>query len=257
MARARRPVAGETTGPAGGQVDPFGPPLLEVRFDAPHRGLGLSELLRKEGGAAHLIACRLVNGSPRRLVRWLDLELAPERLEPFLRALRGRFGPHPMAFARLGPGRGLLQLAEPAPAICAAAQDAGGVCVTCPLLTTEDRESWRVVLPRGPRTRAFLRDLPAGSVARPAIARVGAYRSATTLTPHQDRLLRTAYDLGYFDYPRRASLGDVARALGAGRSATLEGLRRATAKLAGRRYGDELRVRVPPEAHRRPVRRGQ
>jgi predicted DNA binding protein len=79
-----------------------------------------------------------------------------------------------------------------------------------------------------------------------AIARPKPYRSSSTLTGRQDRALRTAFDLGYFRYPRRGSLGDVARALGVGRSATLEILRRATAKLAQGRYGDELRFRGAP-----------
>lgn len=72
------------------------------------------------------------------------------------------------------------------------------------------------------------------------------YRSKTSLTPAQDRALRVAHDMGYFAYPRRGSLGDVARVLGTRRSTTLELLRRATAKLAGRRYGDELQVRRSP-----------
>jgi len=198
-----------------------------------------------------LIACRLSEKSPRRLVRWLDVEADPERMDGLLGQLRKRFRYRNLALSRLGPGRALLRVSEPAPAICAATYEAGGICVTCPLLGTKERESWRVILPRGARTRAFVRDLPAGAVAHQAIARVGPYRSASTLTPHQDRALRAAYDLGYFDYPRRATLADVARSLGAGRSTTLEVLRRATAKLAGRRYGDELRVRVLPEVHRR------
>jgi predicted DNA binding protein len=111
------------------------------------------------------------------------------------------------------------------------------------------------VLPRGSRTKAFLRDLPLERFARAAITRVEPYRSSTTLTHHQDRALKIAYTLGYFAYPRRATLGEVARALGRGRSATLETLRRATVKLAGRRYGEELGARavfeVPPGADRR------
>jgi predicted DNA binding protein len=116
--------------------------------------------------------------------------------------------------------------------------------VTCPLVTPKERRSWRVVLPRDARARAFLRGLPAGRGARRRIGPVAPVRTETTLTRRQDRALRLAFELGYFDYPRRATLGDVARSLGGGRSSTLEVLRRATAKLAGRRYGDELSVRA-------------
>jgi hypothetical protein len=232
-------------------------PLLEVRFDSPTRGHPLSELLQKEGAEAHLIACRLTDRAPRRLVRWLDVEVDPERMDPLLQALRLRLQARHLALAQLGPGRVLLRVNEPAPSICSATYRAGGICVTCPLLGTKERESWRVILPRGNRTKAFLRDLPLGSGAHQAIARVEPYRSKTSLTHHQDRALKVAYELGYFAYPRRGTLGDVARALGIGRSATLEVLRRATVKLAGRRYDDELRARVAPGGHGGSRRRGQ
>lgn len=232
-------------------------PLLEVRFDSRSGGHPLAELFQKERAEARLIACRLSDRTPRRLVRWLDVEVDPDRTEPLLQSLRRRARSQNVAVSRLGPGRLLLRTTEPVPSICAATYRAGGICVTCPLLGTNDGESWRVILPRGIRTKAFLRDRSTESAERPAIAEVEPYRSSTTLTPHQDRALKVAYDLGYFAYPRRAALGEVARALGTGRSSTLEVLRRATVKLAGRRYGDELGVRRTPEVHGRALRSGQ
>ncbi|MGP8078862.1 MAG: helix-turn-helix domain-containing protein [Thermoplasmata archaeon] len=231
-------------------------PLLEVRLDGQARNHPLSDLLQGEGALAHLVACRLSDRAPRQLMRWLDIEVDPVRMEPLLRSLRRRFRARHLAVARLGPGRVLVRVSEPAPPICAATYEAGGICVTCPLLLRTERESWRVILPRGSQTNAFVRELPGDGGARRAIARVAPYRSRTSLTYRQDLALRVAFDLGYFGYPRRGTLADVARALGTSRSTTLEILRRATAKLAGRRYGDELRGRVGPEVHRRPPRTG-
>jgi hypothetical protein len=221
-------------------------PLLELRLDPQRDGRAIAEMLQRAGAETHLIACRLTERTPRRLLRWLDLEVDPDRMEALLQAVRRRVGPRHLALARLGPGRVLLRVSEPAPSFCETTHGAGGVCVTCPLLSTDEQGSWRVILPRGTWTEAFLRGLPGGKAAHPAIARLDPYRSKTSLTRRQDHALRVAYDLGYFAYPRRGSLGDVARALGTGRSATLEMLRRATSKLAGRRYGDELKVRIAP-----------
>ena len=123
--------------------------------------------------------------------------------------------------------------------------------MSCPLLAGADADPWRVVLPRGGQARSFVRGAPAGNPGAGAVVRVEPYRSVTSLTRRQDRALRTAYTLGYFDYPRRGSLGEVARALGIGRSTALEILRRATGKLAGRRYGPEVRTRPVLETHRR------
>jgi len=223
-----------------------GVPLLEVRL--PHRpdGHAVTELIRAEGAETRLIACRLTEHTPRRLMRWLDVEVSPERANHLLAALQRKLRSRHVATARLGPGRFLLRLSEPAPPICLATYRAGGICVTCPLSDRAERPGWRIVLPRGGPTQSFLRGLPAAGLGRFAIARLHPHRSDTVLTPRQDHALHVAYQMGYFDYPRRGTLGEVARALGTGRSATLELLRRATTKLAGGRYGDELRGRVVP-----------
>jgi len=253
---ARR-ASSATPGPAGSGPAPAGKPLLEIRFHARPVGHPLAHLFEREGVGAKLIACRMSDREPRHLVRWLDLEAEPARMGALLRSIRRLVNPRNLAVAHLGPGRVLLRIDEPAPAICAATYAAGGICITCPLLGPKEPGPWRVVLAGGSRTRAFLRDLPRGPFARASITRVEPYRSRTTLTQHQDRTLRVAYDLGYFAYPRRATLGEVARTLGKGRSATLETLRRATAKLAGVRYGEELGVRVVAEWQPKASRRGQ
>ena len=247
MARSRSPGSRIPVSRRAGGGPPPELPLLEVRLDHRREPHGLSEIILREGAEAHLIACRLSDHTPRRLVRWLDLEVDPERSERLLHAVRRRLGPGHLAEARLGPGRWLLRVSEPAPDICLATFRAGGICATCPLLAHRERDGWRVVLPRGASTQEFLKELSTpGSSGHLAIARLKPYRSGTTLTLRQHRALRVAYDLGYFDYPRRGTLADVARALGAGRSATLEMLRRATAKLAGSRRGGELRARPSP-----------
>jgi hypothetical protein len=226
-------------------------PLLEFRFGPLPRGHSLSEFFLKEGVESHLVACRLTQGRPPRLIRWLEIETPPDRIEPLLRSLRRRFRRGHLAVARLGPGSALLRVDEPAPSICAATHVAGGICVSCPLLPAGEADPWRVILPRGTRANALLREMSSRNRGSWAISRVEPYRSRTSLTHRQDRALRIAYDLGYFDYPRRAALGEVAEALGSGRSATLEVLRRATSKLAGGRYGAELRTRFALPTDRR------
>lgn len=221
---------------------PDPPSLLEVRLDYRREDRALSEIFRREGAEPRLVACRLTDSVPRRLVRWLDVRAATERMDHLLGALRRRLRDRNLASARFYPGHALVRITEPAPAACIATYRAGGICVACPLLSHEEEGRWRVILPHGARISTFLRDLPEGTHGRVAVARPTLSRSGAALTSRQDRALRIAYERGYFDYPRRASLGDVARALGTGRSSTLEILRRATTKLAGSRYRDELRI---------------
>lgn len=253
--RAPRAVGAAGRGSARVRSRPINS-LFEVRLRPPAKLHPLAELFESEGASARLLACRVGERAPRRLTRWLEIEVEAARTEPLLRALRRRVRAPNLAVARLGPGRLLVRLREPAPGVCTATVDAGGICSACLLLTRGDRAPWKVVLPRGAETREFVRSLLPEGGTSVGVGRVEPYRSRHSLTRRQDLALRLAYELGYFAYPRRSNLADVARALGAGRSATLEVLRRATAKLAGRRYGDELRGRPALEVPRRGPRGG-
>ncbi len=239
MIRSRRPER-----PVAAQDRPFATagafPLLELRFDYPPSAHPFSEVFRREGAEPHLVACRLTERGPPRLLRWLDVRVPEERASRLVAALRRRVGNRNLAAAKIAADRVLLRVREPAPPLCIATYRAGGICVACPLLSRRPSARGRVVLPSGARTRFFLRHLPEGEPGRFAVTRPKPAGSEPSLTARQDRALRVAYERGYFDYPRRADLAEVARALGTGRSATLELLRRAISKLAVRRYGDEL-----------------
>lgn len=216
-------------------------PLLEVRLGPGPVGHPLAELFHREGAQARLLACRLTGRRPRRVLRWLEVVIPPGRREHLLQQLERHVPRRHLALAPLGPDRLMVRFSELAPPACEATYRAGGLCEACPMLVRAERGSWRVILPPGEGARAFLRGLPPALNVPAAIAPPRRAGSRTNLTRRQDRALRTAFELGYFGYPRRGSLADVAGALGIGRSATLEILRRATGKLAESRYGDELR----------------
>lgn len=55
----------------------------------------------------------------------------------------------------------------------------------------------------------------------------------STLTARQHEVLRAAYELGYFDFPKRANAGDVAEDLGIARSTFTEHLSAAQRKVFG------------------------
>ena len=259
MAESRRRTRARDGRPTPGPRSPSPRPgsLLEVQFEPLQRGHPIADPFRAENATVHLIGCRLGGSSPPSLLRWLDVEADPGGTDRLVRSIQRRLGSASVAAAPLGPGRLLLRVKEPAPPICLATLKTGGICMVCPLLPTSDHDPWRVVVPRGPESRELLNRLPEEANGSFAVRRVEPYRSRASLTRRQDLALRTAFDLGYFAYPRRATLGDVARALGVGRSTTLEVLRRATAKLAGRRYGADPLVRGLPEPRRPRSRAGR
>jgi predicted DNA binding protein len=57
------------------------------------------------------------------------------------------------------------------------------------------------------------------------------------LTYHQEKVLRTAYDLGYYDIPRTATLADLSNKLGMARSTIDVVLRRAERRLISKHIG--------------------
>ncbi|HLY77691.1 MAG TPA: helix-turn-helix domain-containing protein, partial [Thermoplasmata archaeon] len=75
---------------------------------------------------------------------------------------------------------------------------------------------------------------------------IGSYRGSQDLTARQEQAVGTAFMLGYFDYPRRAQLKDVAKSLGVSRTTAMENLRRGMRKLASRRQAEVGIVRAPP-----------
>jgi hypothetical protein len=187
-----------------------------------------------------LVACRASGaGTEPHLLRWLDVEAAPSELQQFEEAVLRTLGVESVTISSVNRGRAIVRLSTPMPGLCAAVFGSGGVCVTCPFLErSEDGAPLAVgvLVPRNGEAVQFGRELARRNLGTATIERMGEYLPRSTLTPRQEEALRVALDLGYFEYPRGAELADVARALGVGRSAALELLRRATSRMARRHY---------------------
>jgi len=59
------------------------------------------------------------------------------------------------------------------------------------------------------------------------------------LTSKQEKVLKTALELGYYEYPKRASTDDLSKALGVATSTVSEILRRAERKIISEYFGKE------------------
>ena len=63
------------------------------------------------------------------------------------------------------------------------------------------------------------------------LLRLSSVREAVPLTRRQEEILATAFELGYFDYPKRIRLGDLAKRLGVSKSTVSQVLRKAQTKV--------------------------
>jgi len=201
------------------------------------------ETLRGEDVAFRLLACRPSDRDRPRLLRLFEVRTNGSGIASLVRRLRARVGPREISVAALSPDRALLRVSVPLPPACATAFELGDFCLNCPFLQSEEGEEaaqWKVLVPRIGDARRLLRATSPASNGRSSLVRAGAFRGRGSLTGRQERALRVAYELGYFDYPRKISLAGLAARLGVGRSAALELLRKATTKLAADRFGGQL-----------------
>jgi hypothetical protein len=199
----------------------------------------VTETFRALGVSFRLLACRPADRGRRRLLRLFEVQTDADGFGPVVRRLRVRLASRDIVASSFGPDRALLRISAPMPPGCAAAFELGDFCVTCPLLGKGDSPgptAWTLLVPQIGDARRLLHASAARGGPRPVLLRAGAYRRPWGLTGPQERALRTAFLLGYFDYPRKSSLAELSNRLGIGRSATLELLRKAMTKLAAQRF---------------------
>lgn len=249
MPRAQPRIArARPLGTNGAPLESSAPlPMVEIVLNGFDPVDWVTETLGSLGVSFRLLACRPTDRGRRRLVRLFEVQTGGEGIGPVVRRLRSRLTSRDIAASSLGPDRALLRISAPMPATCSAAFDLGDFCVSCPFLGKADGTrpvSWKVLVPQIGDARRLLKASSGSGGARPTLVRAGAYRRRWGLTGRQEMALRTAFQIGYFDYPRKATLAMLAGRLGVGRSTALELLRRATTKLAAQRFLAE-----PPVDH--------
>ncbi|EQD44554.1 Bacterio-opsin activator, HTH domain protein, partial [mine drainage metagenome] len=180
---------------------------------------------RLGGRIVRLQVCRLTEGAPRRLLQLLEINAPPASLPDIAAFLRHRAGPEEVSLTRLGPHRLLVRLVCPLPALCHSVFEMGAICTSCPFLPSSAspdgdgrEEEWRVLVHRARDAHLLLASFTAPGNAPASIVRIGSFQGSRDLTARQENAIRVAFELGYYDFPRRVQLKDVARALGVSRA---------------------------------------
>jgi len=126
--------------------------------------------------------------------------------------------------------------------------------MSCPFLPSaaapesEEREGeWRVLVHRVRDAHPLLASFTKPDSSPASLVRIGSYQGSHDLTARQELAVGAAFALGYYDYPRRAQLKDVAKSLGVSRATAMENLRRGMRKLASQRQAEVgvARTRTP------------
>lgn len=216
----------------------------------------MQDLGTRWGAGVRLHVCRHTEGSPRRLLQLLEINATPGSLPEIKAFLHQRAGSEEVSLTQLGPHRILVRLVGPLPALCHSVFEMGAICMSCPFLPSasapegEAREGeWRVLVHRVRDAPPLLASFTTPGNSPAALVRIGSFRGSHDLTARQEVAVGTAFVLGYYDYPRRAQLKDVARSLGVSRATAMENLRRGMRKLASQRQAEVglVRTRSPPQ----------
>jgi hypothetical protein len=205
----------------------------------------MQDLGTRWGAGVRLHVCRETRGAQRQLLQLLEINATAEAVPEISAFLRQRARADQIALTRLGPNRLLVRLVGPLPALCHSVFEMGAICMSCPFLPSADppdgetvEGDWRVLVHRVRDAPPLLASFTPPGSPPASLRRIGSYRGAQDLTARQELAVGTAFALGYFDYPRRAQLKDIARSLGVSRATAMENLRRGMRKLALQRQSE-------------------
>jgi len=202
----------------------------------------MQDLGTRWGAGVRLHVCRQIEGSPRQLLQLLEINAAPGTLPEITAFLQQRPTPEEVSLTQLGPHRLLVRLVGPLPPVCHSVFEMGAICMSCPFLPPAEGSAgeppegeWRVLVRRVRDAHPLLASFTPPGNSPASLVRIGSYRASLDLTARQEMAVGTALALGYYDYPRRAQLKDVAKSLGVSRATAMENLRRGVRKLASQR----------------------
>lgn len=131
------------------------------------------------------------------------------------------------------------------PAYCGVVQKNGVFCLSCPMSYVGEAKplKWRILVGSRLDLRRTIELLGKSGVEveldglRHSNVRLTSHGS---LSPHQREVLKIAYELGYFDFPRRITLRRLAQRLGVKPSTLSETMRRAQSKVVHRLFEQEI-----------------
>ena len=137
--------------------------------------------------------------------------------------------------ATVGPGKHIASVTNNGCLICNLLNEAG--CFLDSAVSQPDgKVAWTVIAPRSNNIGQLITRLKETGCEVEMLG-LREHEEDGPLTYHQEKVIRTAYDMGYYDIPRTATLSDLSERLGMARSTIDVVLRRAEKRLIGQHIG--------------------
>lgn len=96
---------------------------------------------------------------------------------------------------------------------------------------------WNIIAPNGAALRGLVSELEAAGTSV-VVEKIAVLRTARELTEEQEKVLQAAFDLGYYDIPKKIKLEELAKRLEISKATLDVVLRRAQRKVVASHIGD-------------------
>jgi predicted DNA binding protein len=195
---------------------------LAVKMQSPY-----AELASKYGCRIKVTDCKDLNSHAINLL----LEIEGDKIDELMTDFRSMEGVRHTYYAKHNGNKALAIIITNIPSYCRVARDSGSFCLSCPLNSSEAGSDWKLLTNDARGFREMFEALEEIG-AEPCVRDVASVHHSTTLTGRQREILHAAVKEGYFEFPRKTDLTELAEELSISPATLDEILRRAQHKIA-------------------------
>ena len=207
--------------------------MIQLGFLAPPEGW-IEQLCRSELATVKVLSMKLLDqssGSPT-VTHFVDIVSDKVNAEDMIRELRQFSDVIESDLASVGSNRLVGAVTSNDCRVCPVIMDSKTGYFVGPAVSGHDGKMTYKLFMSGDAIPKFLQTLHSNGIEY-KISEISKLSPKRALTPKQERVLKSALELGYYDYPKRVSTEKLAKDLGVAPSTVVEILRRAERRIIG------------------------
>lgn len=210
----------------------------------------LQRMARVHNAGIEVLDCKDFNSKGMALL--LQIDSPKGDAEQVLNEIRKLDGVKKVFSTDSGPTRSMCVVAMDRSELCTAALEANSICLICPYNSKEGTLVWKLLVREADSVKHIIDNLEERGI-RLSVTDVSDIYPKDLLTPRQKHVLSTAISAGYFEFPRRTDLTDLAKLLSIKPSTLSEIMRNVQRKIV-EDYAERLKLPKSGQQHHSPTR---